>query len=640
MSVAGSHTDILNPSHRARELFESQRIRIACRTDRMFALLMLIQWIGGIIAAVFVSPRTWAGSIPSTHIHVWSALICGGLLSGLPIYLGLHHPGRPVTRYTIAVAQMLWSALLIHLTGGRIETHFHVFGSLAFIAIYRDWRVLIPATIVIAADHAIRGVFWPQSVYGVLSATPWRTVEHSAWVMFEVIVLIRSCRMSTDEMWQIGIQRAELEQTNERIEQEVRQRTEELRESLAWKAVILDSAAEGIITFDATGRIKEANRAAQRMFDLERDALIGESVSVLMSDSPDPRRESSPDHFIETCRESAVGTRREVSGLRRDGLRFPIDLSVSAVDHGSERSFTAILRDLTEQKTAQAELARINEDLRTASRRAGMAEVATGVLHNVGNVLNSVNVSASMASDRIRGSRVSGLARAVQLMDEHAADLGRFFKEDDKGRQLPSYLGMLARHLSDEQSEVLSELQSLTENIDHIKNIVSMQQSYASATGILETVSVNDVLDDALRITSTSLARHDIRINREFGEIDPIATDKQRVIQILVNLIRNAKQAMSEGRSAAATITLQTEDVADEVVIRVIDTGVGISADNLARLFRHGFTTKADGHGFGLHHSAQAAKDLGGELSAESDGVGRGATFTLKLPRRIPGGNG
>lgn len=616
---------------RAKELYEAQRDRIVCSTDRMFALLMILQWIGGIIAAVFVSPRTWAGSIPSVHIHVWSAIICGGLISGLPIYLALWHTGKPVTRYTIAVAQMLWSALLIHLTGGRIETHFHVFGSLAFIAIYRDWRVLIPATIVVALDHAIRGVFWPQSVYGVLSATPWRTVEHTAWVVFEVIVLNRACRQSTAEMWQIGEQRAELEQTNERIEQEVQERTEALRESLAWKAVILDSAADGIITFDASGRIKEGNRAAQRMFGYERDALIGLHVSKLM---PVSDAKQGPEANIR----SIVGARREVMGIRRDGTRIPIDLSVSAVEHGSEQSFTGIMRDLTEQKAAQAELARINDDLQTASRRAGMAEVATGVLHNVGNVLNSVNVSASMATDRIRDSRVTGLSQAVALLDEHADDLGRYLSEDEKGRRLPSYLGMLARHLSDEQDEVLSELESLAENIDHIKNIVSMQQSYATAAGVIETASINDVLEDALRITSTSLARHDIRIDKHYGDIESIATDKQRVIQILVNLIRNAKQAMTDQNGEPAVLTLRTEQVNEVIRIRVSDSGVGIPAENLPRLFRHGFTTKEDGHGFGLHHSALAAKELGGALSAESDGVGKGATFTLELPQRTTGG--
>ena len=194
-------------------------------------VLMAVQWIGGILLAIFVSPQTWSGSIPSVHIHVWSALLCGGLLSAAPIWLVWRHPAAPQTRYVIAISQMLWSGLLIHLTGGRIETHFHVFGSLAFLAFYRDWKVLVPATLVVAADHLLRGLYWPQSVFGVLVSSPWRTAEHAAWVVFEDVVLLLSCRQGMREMWSIANQQARLERTRDIVEQEVRERTRELKEA-------------------------------------------------------------------------------------------------------------------------------------------------------------------------------------------------------------------------------------------------------------------------------------------------------------------------------------------------------------------------------------------------------------------------
>src|SRR5882762_9417930 len=175
---------------RASELFASYRQDIYRSTDRLFASLMGFQWIAGIVFALWVSPLAWYGSVSRTHLHVWAAIILGGIISLFPALLGLLRPGRASTRYTIAVAQMLMGALLIHLTGGRLETHFHVFGSLAFLAFYRDWRVLVPATIVVAADHFLRGVFWPQSVYGVRSPSSWRWLEHAAWVAFEDIFLI------------------------------------------------------------------------------------------------------------------------------------------------------------------------------------------------------------------------------------------------------------------------------------------------------------------------------------------------------------------------------------------------------------------------------------------------------------------
>ncbi|MGE3181965.1 MAG: ATP-binding protein [Phycisphaerae bacterium] len=213
---------------RARGIFTEHQRQIFLRTDRMFAVLMAIQWVGGIILSLSFSQRTWAGETSAIHVHVWSAIVVGALLSGLPIWMAWRQPGTAATRYLIAVCQMLWSALLIHLTGGRIETHFHIFGSLAFLAFYRDWRVLIPATAVVTADHMLRGIFWPESVYGVLFASPWRSIEHAAWVIFEDVFLLLSCRQATREMWTIAEKQARLEHTRDHIEVEVRERTSEL----------------------------------------------------------------------------------------------------------------------------------------------------------------------------------------------------------------------------------------------------------------------------------------------------------------------------------------------------------------------------------------------------------------------------
>src|SRR3954449_13174964 len=198
-------------ARRADDLFASYQRDIHASTDRLFAGLMGFQWIGGIVFALWVLPLAWSGTTSRTHVHVWAAIVVGGTISLFPALLGLFRPGRPSTRYTIAAAQMLMGALLIHLTGGRLETHFHVFGSLAFLAFYRDWRVLVPATIVVALDHLLRGIFWPQSVYGVLAAGQWRWLEHAAWVVFEDVVLVMSCVRGTEELRQIAHHTAGLE---------------------------------------------------------------------------------------------------------------------------------------------------------------------------------------------------------------------------------------------------------------------------------------------------------------------------------------------------------------------------------------------------------------------------------------------
>jgi two-component system sensor histidine kinase/response regulator len=208
---------------RTRELVAEHQDYIYAQTSRLFAMLMLVQWVAGIAAAVWLSPRTWSGSSNQIHIHVWLAIFLGGAITSLPVYLALTRPTLALTRYTVATAQMLMSALLIHLTGGRNETHFHIFGSLAFLAFYRDWRVLIPATLTIAVDHAARGLYFPQSVFGVLTPSPWRWVEHSAWVVFEDVILVRYCWRGVAEMWQIAVRQASLEASGAILEDKVQQ---------------------------------------------------------------------------------------------------------------------------------------------------------------------------------------------------------------------------------------------------------------------------------------------------------------------------------------------------------------------------------------------------------------------------------
>lgn len=216
---------------RKKEIFQDCVSQLAVKTDKMFAGLFFFQWLLGILLAFLITPRTWIGISSQIHIHVYAAIFLGGLISSLPIYLALTRPGETFNRYVIATAQMFYSILFIHLTGGRIETHFHIFGSLAFIAVYKDARPLILATVITTIDHFLRGYFWPESIYGVISSTPWRALEHAGWVIFEDCILFISIKNGIQGFWLVAERQARLEVTLDDIEKIAAKRTEELRMS-------------------------------------------------------------------------------------------------------------------------------------------------------------------------------------------------------------------------------------------------------------------------------------------------------------------------------------------------------------------------------------------------------------------------
>ncbi|MCH8120885.1 MAG: PAS domain S-box protein [Planctomycetes bacterium] len=289
--------------------------------------------------------------------------------------------------------------------------------------------------------------------------------------------------------------------------------------------------------------------------------------------------------------------------------------------------------DVTERKRAEVELKAAQEKLIETAHRAGMSEVAVDVLHNVGNVLNSINVSTTVIREKVTNSELANLEKVASIINEHIDDLGTFLTEDPQGKHIPVYLTEVSKCLKDEQTYIIDKLKTLTDNVQHIKDIVSTQQSYAKVSGVEVQTSLSKLAEDALQINSAGLERHGTRLIREFEDLGDVEIDKQKVLQILVNLISNAKYALSGCDKEEKLLTIRIYKHCEERFrIEVADNGVGISEDNLTRIFSHGFTTKKDGHGFGLHSSALAAKEMGGSLTVYSDGVGQGATFTLELP--------
>ncbi|WP_245591674.1 sensor histidine kinase [Cystobacter fuscus] len=334
---------------------------------------------------------------------------------------------------------------------------------------------------------------------------------------------------------------------------------------------------------------------------------------------------------------------------------FGVSLETSREDELGQlaRSFELMAREVRQREEAlrQAnegleqrveertrELKDVHQQLMRAARQAGMAEIATNVLHNVGNVLNSVYTAAQLARERMNGMKLEHVGRVARLLQDHQGELTTFVIQDERGRHLLPFLDKLGQNLLDERGSMLELLGDIGRYTEHIGDIVKVQQNHARMPRIQESVSLAELVEDALRINAAGLSRHQVKVDRQWAPLPSVLTDKHKVLMILVNLFSNAKYAMDgvppEERLLAVKMALAA---ADRVRIEVRDTGMGIAPEHLTSIFQYGFTTRQEGHGFGLHSSALAAQEMGGSLTVHSEGAGRGATFVLELPLNFAG---
>jgi PAS domain S-box-containing protein len=404
------------------------------------------------------------------------------------------------------------------------------------------------------------------------------------------------------------------------LEEHVAERTRRIAEAESYSRAIVGNVGEGIVTFDREGRISRWNGAAERIFAYTADEAVGKTAGMFGL---------SGGHEVD----ATAGPAMVEHARRKDGAVIPIEVLATEARIDGDSMTIWLVRDLTEARRAEAKVAAMQRELLVASRRAGMAQVATSVLHNVGNALTSVNLSADLVLDTLRRSRAAGLGKAVAMLPSDPAELACFLTETERGRHLSAYLTKVSNAIQQERETAIVELESMEKGMDHIKAIVSAQQSHARVS-VDESVVVAELLDDALGLERSLCETANVAVRRDYGDLPLVRLDRHRLLEIVLNLLVNARESLCDpavrGERAIALRTRMDGDTC--FAIEVSDTGVGIAPENLVRIFNQGFTTKSGGHGFGLHGSSCAAIELGGQLAVHSDGVGAGARFTLTLP--------
>lgn len=566
---------------RADCLYAAQVESVYRRTDRLFGYLLFFEWVAGIFIALLVSPEAWNGAQSTVHPHVWIATVLGGLIVGWPVYLSAKHPGKAITRHSVGIGQMLYAALFIHLTGGRIESHFLIFGSLAFLSFYRDWRVLVSASVIVAADHILRGILYPQSVYGVSAVEPWRWLEHAWWVVFEDFFLINSCLENRAEMRQNALRQAEIEITRDGVEQLVDERTRQLQDSQSDNkqlAFIVQSASEAIVGLTLEGAITSWNKGAELLFDYSSEEVLGQPASMLV-----PRE--AMDVYLKNHalnREGSVVDNQETLCLTKLGETVEVlQASFPIFDEGGRIVGTSVfLRDITERKAAEKRVSEfysiVSHELRTplTSIRGALGLIEGGIVAPDSEQMMELITVARSSSDRL-----------IRLIND-MLDL----KKIEAGK-----MEFTKRKIS--ALEVM------------IKSVESLE-------GMAEESGVK------LRC----LARNDQAF---------VHADWDKIIQLLINLGSNAIKFSQPGKEVSFDVLITEERM---VRFSVTDSGCGIADDDKARLFDKfqqldsSDTRQKGGTGLGLAICRALVEQHGGTIGLDSV-VGKGSTFWFDLPK-------
>ena len=582
-----------NSVARANTLFNEHWRAVARQTDRLFVGLLLFQWVAAIALSLWISPKTWIGAASQTHLHVWMAVVFGGIIISLPVGLAILRPGEVLTRHVLGIAQMLMGSILIHLTGGRIETHFHVFGSLAFLAFYRDWRVLVSASAVVAVDHLVRGLFWPQSVFGLLDPGPWRWLEHTGWVVFEDLFLIHSCVQGVREMRQIAERQAQLEATSAGIEATVQQRTAQLQDSQTRYQRLFSSINDALFVFNlddqgVPGKFIEANSVACQLLGYSPDEI--RQVGPLDIELPENLSE-----LQEGFKQLRIDGRCVIERTLRskDGHPVPVEISAQCFLMGEQPTILATMRDTLERQRVLNELQQAKDSAEAASR--AKSEFLANMSHEIRTPINGILGMTELTLDT---------------------------------------------DLTIEQREYLVAVKS---SVDSLLKVINDILDFSKIeAGKLDLDAIDFDLRSVMSNTLKPLAlrAHEKRLELICDVADDVPEalvgDPARLRQILVNLVGNALKFTDFGEIVIAVGVTKRADQEIWLRFNVSDTGIGIPSDKQQKIFEafsqaDGSTTRRyGGTGLGLTISTQLVSMMGGSIAVQSE-PGRGSTFHFTI---------
>jgi two-component system sensor histidine kinase/response regulator len=578
-----------NTDERVRSLFDAHYQKVLIRIDRLFAWLLGVEWIALVATASLLSPRTWTGNESSVHPHVWMSLLLGTLVVSLPLAAAIVYPGRPLTRHVIAVGQLVMTGIFIHVCGGRIETHFLIFGSLAFLGFYRDWRVLVTASLVTASDHFLRGIFFPESIYGVSAVSLWRTVEHVAWVLFADVFLITSCVQSTREMWNIALKRNQLERTAEVIESTVVERTQALRSSQElFEAFMSHTPTVGFVV-DEEGHGVWLNRSGEEMFGITAAAWQGRMAAEVFAESADEVRALNRTVLRTGSSLETHTTKVTKAGVRHfASIRFPI------TDGEGRRFVGANAIDVTERMEHESELARARDAALEAARLK--SEFLVNMSHEIRTPMNGI----------------IGLSHL--LLDTRLDSLQRDYAET-----------------------VVSSANALLTIINDILDFSKIEAGKLTFENLK--FDLRDAVDGTAELLAPSARRKGIELVVSLPpEIETgFRGDPGRLRQVLMNLVGNAIKFTEKGFVRVEVVVTRASGRAG-IRFDVVDTGIGISEAGRSRLFQtfsqaDGSTTrKYGGTGLGLVIARQIVEQMGGTIGVDSvEGEGSRFWFTMTL---------